>query len=91
MVVGACRDRSWYGQRTSADPSVIEGEPRVGTVVELGQPSLPQLAREPDRMDRIMIWTARPPILAIPDVCHARSDIGRDRDPPLLERAQTRA
>jgi hypothetical protein len=54
---------------------VIEGEPRIRTVVELEQPTLPALSREPDRMDLIMICTAMPPILAIPYVCRAEPGI----------------
>jgi len=45
------------------------------TVVELEQPTLPALSREPDRMDLIMICTAMPPILAIPYVCRAKPGI----------------
>ncbi len=50
---------------------VIEGEPRIRSVVEIEQPREAGLSREPDRMDLIMICTALPPVLAIPHVCHA--------------------
>jgi hypothetical protein len=63
---------------------VIEGEPRIRTVVELGQPTLPQVSREPDRVDLIMICTAMPPILAIPDVCRAKPGVVTYSDLPLM-------
>jgi hypothetical protein len=63
---------------------VIEGEPRIRTVVELGQPTLPALSREPDRMDLIMICTAMPPILAIPHVCRAEPGIVTYADLPAM-------
>jgi hypothetical protein len=63
---------------------VVEGEPRIRTVVELGQPTLPALSREPDRMDLIMISTAMPPILAIPHVCRARPGIVTYSDLPSM-------
>jgi hypothetical protein len=63
---------------------VIEGEPRVRTVVELGQPRVAGLSREPDRMDLIMISTAMPPIHAIPYVCRARPGVVSYRDLPLM-------
>jgi len=63
---------------------VIEGEPRIRTVVELEQPTLPALSREPDRMDLIMICTAMPPILAIPYVCRAKPGIVTYSDLPTM-------
>ena len=63
---------------------VIEGEPRIRTVVELEQPTLPGLSREGDRMDLIMISTALPPILAIPHVCRARPGILTYSDLPAM-------
>jgi hypothetical protein len=63
---------------------VIEGEPRIRTVVELEQPTLPGLSREGDRMDLIMICTAMPPLLAIPYVCRAKPGIVTYSDLPLM-------
>lgn len=63
---------------------VIEGEPRIRTVVELEQPTLPGISREADRMDLIMISTAMPPILAIPYVCRARPGIVTYSDLPAM-------
>ena len=63
---------------------VIEGEPRIRTVVELEQPTLPGLSREGDRMDLIMICTAMPPILAIPHVCRARPGVVTYSDLPSM-------
>jgi hypothetical protein len=62
----------------------IEGEPRVRSVVELGQPTVPGLSREPSRMDLIMIATAMPAVNAIPAVCRARPGIVSYADLPLV-------
>jgi hypothetical protein len=63
---------------------VIEGEPRIRTVVELEQPQTPGLSREADRMDLIMICTALPPILAIPHVCRAKPGVVTYADLPSM-------
>jgi len=63
---------------------VIEGEPRIRTVVELEQPTVPGLSREGDRMELIMICTAMPPVLAIPHVCRAKPGVVTYSDLPSM-------
>jgi len=62
----------------------IEGEPAIRSIVELKQPTKPELSREPHRMDLVMVATAMPPIHAIPFVCQASPGIVTNRDLPVM-------
>jgi hypothetical protein len=80
--MGEDLDPNWQGPE--GYEIVIEGEPRIRSVVELGQPSVPGLSREGDRMELIMISTALPPVHAIPHVCRARPGVVTYSDLPSM-------